>query len=103
MGEVDVVQAGGRIRTAEVMRYLGHAGQEMTGELKGRIAAGIDLAEHTCDPKWVWRAFEVEELLPTVRLAGTSLELGGYAITGFLAGARQVALLACTLGASADR
>ena len=103
MGEVDVVQTGGRIRTSEVMRYLGHAGQEMTGELKGRIAAGIDLAERTCDPKWVWRAFEVEELLPVVRLAGTSLELGGYAITGFLAGARQVALLACTLGASADR
>lgn len=59
MGEVDVVQTGGRIRTSEVMRYLGHAGQEMTGELKGRIAAGIDLAERTCDPKWVWRAFEV--------------------------------------------
>ena len=47
MGEVDVVQTGGRIRTSEVMRYLGHAGQEMTGELKGRIAAGIDLAERT--------------------------------------------------------
>ena len=59
MGEVDVVQTGGRIRTSEVMRYLGHDGQEMTGELKGRIAAGIDLAERTCDPKWVWRAFEV--------------------------------------------
>ena len=103
MGEVAAAQTGGRIRTSEVMRYLGHAGQEMTGELKGRIAAGIDLAERTCDPKWVWRAFEVEELLPAVRLAGTSLELGGYAITGFLAGACQVALLACTLGASADR
>ena len=103
MGEVATARAGGRIRTSEVMRYLGHAGQEMTGELKGRIAAGIDLAERTCDPKWVWRAFEVEELLPAVRLAGTSLELGGYAITGFLAGACQVALLACTLGAPADR
>ena len=103
MGEVATARTGGRIRTSEVMRYLGHAGQEMTGELKGRIAAGIDLAERTCDPKWVWRAFEVEELLPAVRLAGTSLELGGYAITGFLAGACQVALLACTLGATADR
>lgn len=96
-------QAGGRIRTSEVMRYLGHAGQQMTDELKSRIVAGISLAERICDPRWVWRAFEVEELLPAVRLAGASLVLEGGAITGFLAGARQVALLACTLGASADR
>ena len=33
----------------------------------GSMTAGIDLAERTCDPKWVWRAFEVEELLGKMR------------------------------------
>ena len=92
-----------RIRKAEVMRYLGHTGQRMTPELEARIDEVIDLAERTCEPRWLWRAFEVEELTPTVRLAGTSLAFEGSAITGFLAGASQVTLLACTLGASADR
>lgn len=40
---------------------------------------------------------------PSVRLSGTSLELTGNAIADFLAGATRVALLACTLGAAADR
>ncbi len=114
------------------MRYLGHAGQEVAPELEERIAAGIALAERTCEPRWLWRVFEVVDAAgaaalpqsgkaaiacvpddapragtapdaPAVRLAGTSLELPGRDIADFLCGAVRVALLACTLGAPADR
>lgn len=113
-------RACGRIRYEQVLRYLGHAGQEIDDQLVGRIDAGIARAEQLCEPRWLWRAFEVAAAAPgeksdepsaavahadapAVRLVGTPLALEGFSICDFLAGATQVALLACTLGAAADR
>ncbi len=142
---------GGRIRAEQVLRYLGHAGQQISPDLATRIDQGVARCEELCDPRWVWRTFAVEAqeavggceaageaapasepagqaagpqaasheppapggqlasrdtpvpLAPHVCLQGTSLVLEGPSICDFLAGATQVALLACTLGASADR
>ncbi len=156
----------GRIRAEQVLRYLGHAGQQISPDLAARIDQGVARCEELCDPRWVWRTFAVEAqeavggceaageaapasgavgqvgacqaapasetagqavgsqaasheplasggqlasrdmpvpLAPHVRLQGTSLVLEGPSICDFLAGATQVALFACTLGASADR
>lgn len=41
--------------------------------------------------------------IPCVALSGTSLSLEGHAIARHLRGARQAALLACTLGAESER
>ncbi len=154
---------GGRIRAEQVLRYLGHAGQQISPDLATRIDQGVARCEELCDPRWVWRTFAVEApaseaagasgtvgeaapasetageaapasetagqaagpqaasheppasggqlasrgtpvpLAPHVCLQGTSLVLEGPSICDFLAGATQVALFACTLGASADR
>ncbi len=140
MGEGGIGPAGQgrRIRTEEVLRYLGHGGQAISPDLAARIEQGIARCEGLCDPRWLWRVFEVagqagEEGLasaggqdasdpasapepvapapgrasapaaPRVLLAGASLALEGASVCDFLAGATHVALLACTLGAAADR
>ena len=45
---------------AEVLRYLGYAGQDMTDELSGRIDAGIARCLEVCQPAGVWADFPVE-------------------------------------------
>lgn len=121
MGQAGEGRAG-RIRMGEVLRYLGHGGQAISPDLAARIEQGIGRCEALCDPRWVWREFEVvgqegaadewpggadgrtgESPAPRVLLAGTSLVLEGASVCDFLVGATHVALLACTLGAAADR
>lgn len=94
---------------AEVLRYLGYAGQEMTQELEGRINGGVERCLSIGAPRGVWRLFEVEgrgtkeDGTPVVRLSGTSLELLGRSMQEHMDGAVAVGVMAVTVGMGVER
>lgn len=101
--------AGPSLDRAEMLRYLGYAGQEMDTELRGRIDAVADDVEASFAPAGVRRVFPVDAAgtdaagEPLIRLAGTAVALGGRDIYRHLKDARYCALIACTLGIESER
>ena len=91
------------VNRAEVLRYLGHAGQEMTDALSARIDDGIDRCLDVCQPAGTFRIFDIGHAGDGgVTLEGGP-ELRGHDIAAHLAGSTQVALVACTLGLACER
>lgn len=94
---------------AEVLRYLGYSGQPMTQELEARIDGEVARCLSVCQPRGVWRTFEVaerevrEDGAPVVRLGGTALELVGSSIQKHLEGAVAVGVMAVTVGMGVER
>lgn len=103
--------AGGqpRLDRAEMLRYLGYAGQQIDPGLAERIDRVADGLERDVLPRGVRRVFAVDASgtddagLPCIRLAGTSVVLTGRDIFRHLKDARYCALLACTLGMASER
>ena len=87
-----------RVDKAEALRYLGYAGQQTDEALDGRIDELIAACERDSKPAYLYRIFPVAEEDAGVRLAGSSLVLTGDAIREHLHGARECAVMACTLG-----
>lgn len=95
----------------EALRYLGYAGQELDAELLARFEQLAQACERNLRPACVQAAFPVDAALthwedddrPQVALAGCGLVLPGRDITRHLHGAREVVLMACTLGAASER
>lgn len=91
-------------RRAEVLRYLGYHGQEITPELEERIEEGIARCNEVSKPSSVTSTFAVravEEQL--VMLDGCAVRLEGRDIAQHLHDANEVVLVAATLGADIDR
>ena len=97
---------------AEALGYVGYAGQEMDEQLQERFERLADDCEQKLSPACVWALYEIdgertrgagEGGAPCVFLRGTSLALPGGDIARHLKGAREAALLACTLGAESER
>ncbi|MBS5449932.1 MAG: vitamin B12 dependent methionine synthase [Coriobacteriia bacterium] len=97
------------IDRAEVLRYLGYAGQDMTEELSARIDAMVARCLSLCQPAGAWRVYDVagvrtrDDGIPELELDGCALAPYGRDITAHLAGARAVGVLACTLGIPSER
>lgn len=93
----------------EVLRYLGYAGQEADAAIFERIDRIIEECERDLAPKSVVGYFSIDEARcdaqenPSIALAGTSLVLPGTDIVRHLGGARECALMACTLGAKSEQ
>ena len=68
-----------KIDKNEVLRYLGHRGQEFSKEIDIKIDFLIDNAYSVCNPKSVWGVFE-PEFSDKVCLKGTNLVLEGQDI-----------------------
>ena len=94
---------------AEVLRYLGYSGQQMTAELDARIDGVAEGCLAAAQPKGVWRVFEVasrEERADrtfVARLEGTALELLGESMREYLEGAVAVGVMAVTVGMDVER
>ena len=89
---------------AEVLRYLGYHGQEITPELEARIEEGIVRCEEVSRSTTVTATFavrDVDERLVT--LEGCAVRLEGRDIAQHLHDASEVVLVAATLGAGVDR
>lgn len=96
----------------EALRYLGYAGQELDAQLRERFEQLAQACEQGLRPTCVQAAFPVDAARtrwadgvehPQVTLAGCGLVLPGRDIARHLQGAREVALMACTLGAASER
>lgn len=98
-----------RIDRAEMLRYLGYAGQELDPELVQRIDATIDEIEGTIHPRGIRRVFAVDAAnrdtdgKPCIRLCGSAIELRGRDIYRHLKDARYCAIFACTLGMRSEQ
>ncbi len=92
---------------AEVLRYLGYAGQPLSAELDARIDAGMARCLEVARPRGCVRVFDVagrgeRDGAPVIRLAGCALELPGRSIAEHLDGAVAVGVLAVTAGLGVD-
>lgn len=95
------------VERAEVLRYLGYAGQPLTSELDARVDEMVGRCLEVARPRGCVRVFDVagrdeREGGPVVRLSGTALELAGSSIDRHLEGAVAVAVLAVTAGMGVD-
>ena len=94
---------------AEVLRYMGYAGQELTDELDARIDEVVARCLAVARPAGAWEVFEVAGREPTaagvpaIQLAGASLQLEGESIQKHLAGAVAVGVMAVTVGMGVER
>lgn len=93
-----------RIRIGEVLRYLGYGGQEVDPALQERIELEVARCDAQLEPRFVWRAFDVEphDNGEAFGVTGTTLVLSGSSMKTYLAGACGVALVAGTLGARSE-
>ena len=94
------------IEKAEVMRYLGHAGQTLDSALEQRIDEGIAHCRKVSRPAWAFRIMRIDcdnNNDGMLQLAGTPLVLEGSAIRSHLDGARYCAVMLATCGLSNER
>ena len=94
----------------EALGYVGYAGQVLDDELRERFERLADACERDLHPACACAAFEVDAARTRwggddaqVALAGSQLVLPGRDIARHLEGAREVVLMACTLGAASER
>ena len=94
---------------AEMLRYLGHTGQEIEDGLAARIDAAAENAERMSAPRGVRATFAVDASgtdaagNPCIRLTGTTVELTGRDIYRHLKDAEAAVVLAVTLGMESER
>ncbi len=87
----------------EVLRYLGHRGQEISPELDALIDADIRRCLETAKPRYIWRAFALTESGGQPELAGTGVAFRGEDVKKNLMGAVGCVVMAATLGFEAER
>lgn len=94
----------GDVERAEVLRYLGYRGQELTDELEARMGEVTAACLHVARPTMALRSYKVARVGDYgVELVGCTLRLPGHDIAAHLSDAREVVLMAVTLGAGVDR
>ena len=92
------------VERADVLRYLGHAGQTLTHELDARIDAAVERCLDLAIPRATIASYAVREATDdVVTLEDCTLALTGTDIAAHLAGATEVALFAATIGATIDQ
>lgn len=91
------------ISKAEVLRYLGYAGQDYGPELDSLIDEAIAICHSIATPRFTHRVFDLE-IMPEgdICIPNTTLSLPGESIREHLAGAAGCALLAATLGSGIE-
>lgn len=101
--------SGCRVDRQEMLRYLGYRGQAMTPELQERIDGVVERCERTLAPAGAFAVYPVASVRaaegepPRIELAGANVVLEGASICEHLEGAREVALMAVTLGAKSEQ
>ena len=88
----------------DVLRYLGHHGQELSDELSARIDTLTQRCLQLARPRGTLASFAISQSLPkAIELEGCTLRLTGHDIASHLSDASEVVLLAVTIGADIDR
>lgn len=95
-----------RIDRAEVLRYLGYAGQSLDDDLAARFDDAVGACEQNIRPRCLHASFTLDPLRSTqdrVAVKDCDLVMEGRDIVHHLEGACGVALMACTLGEACER
>lgn len=92
-----------RIDKSEVLRYLGHRGQELTPELDALIGEVSARCAESARPRYCFQLFPVDTSSGSPTLAGTGVTLLGEDIKKHLMGAEYCAVMAATLGFEVER
>ena len=98
-----------RVDRAEMLRYLGYQGQELSDELTRRIELVVERLELEIEPRGIRRVFAVdstgvdEDGSPCIKFIGSSIVLKGRDIYRHLKDAELCAVIACTLGMGCER
>lgn len=87
----------------EVLRYLGHKGQEYDKALDELIENSIDEVENKTTPKKIFETYDIERQEDGIYLKGTNLVLQGDDIKSCLENCDRVVLMAVTLGNEIER
>jgi len=90
------------IDKGEVLRYLGHRGQQLTEELEQMVDEMLELCARLAKPRWTHRRMSLEAAGSPVVLEGGALRLEGADIAAHLAGACEAAVMAVTLGVEVE-
>lgn len=103
---------GYRIREidrAEVLRYLGHTGQDLGAELDARLDDAIARCLELARPRAVTAIFDVGEKgtlpggTPVIHLSGSALKLVGNSMREYMGGASKAGVMAVTIGMGVER
>lgn len=86
----------------EVLRYLGHKGQDIDEELNNLIDKSIVEMRETTKPLHIYKIFDIEAVDQGISVIGTNLILRGKDIYKHLKEAKKCAIMAATLGVNAD-
>ncbi len=86
----------------EVLRYLGYKGQEIDDFTNSETDAMIELCEKIINPKFIYKIFDIS-VDNRIYLKNSELIFEGTDIYNHLKTAEKCAVLACTLGAEAER
>jgi hypothetical protein len=87
----------------EVLRYLGHRGQEVAGRLEELVDECISEIESIATPRHIFRTFAITSRDGSVILEDGLFELPGSAISKHLAESGSCILMAATLGSEVDK
>jgi hypothetical protein len=91
------------IERKEVLRYLGHRGQEVGEKLEELVDECIEEIKAVASPKYILRTFGITGREGSVILENGLFELPGKAISKHLGESDSCMLLAATLGSDVDK
>jgi len=87
----------------EVLRYLGHRGQEVGERLEGLVDECILEIKAAASPKYIFRTFGITSRDGSVILEDGLFELPGKAISRHLGNSGSCILIAATIGSEVDK
>lgn len=87
----------------EVLRYLGHHGQEISPEMEAELLCCMEKVYEEAIPRSVCQRFSLCREQGSIVVKGTALVLTGEDIAHLLAGSEECFLLAVTLGSQVER
>ncbi|MGX8698631.1 MAG: vitamin B12 dependent-methionine synthase activation domain-containing protein [bacterium] len=92
-----------RLDRAELLRYLGWRGQEISADMEERLKRVSRLCLETSDPRWVWQRFNFTPTAEGIALHGTGTVFRGQDLRRHLEGAAGLCVLCVTLGQRVER
>ena len=93
------------VEKSEVLRYLGHNGQEIDNDLNSKINQCIKETKNKIDTKYVYQIYDIKKdlNLNTVQFENTNLILKSKDISELLRDCDKCVLMCATLGFNIEK
>lgn len=95
--------SGCKIEKSELLRYLGHSGQDIDDRLQSRIDELSERCMRVSKPVCAYGVFPISETENGVSVSDGAAYLSGKDISAHLHGAQSCAFMAVTLGMESER